>query len=107
MKTYWESKGIAPPNLTSATVVGEWPASSSGRFTSGEDAPGYPLESLGGAQSQSGRYGVQKNIFLLRESNHSGTAHSPSCRMSYHGSVQFYINPHSYFDVVARGTVVG
>ena len=43
----------------------EWPASSSGLFTSGKE-PWYPQNiKLGGPLIQSGHFGVEKNLLLL------------------------------------------
>jgi hypothetical protein len=59
----WESRGIAHPFLTSALDSGEWSVSRPERFTPGEKSPRYPLDrGLGEPQSQSGRYGEEKNL---------------------------------------------
>jgi hypothetical protein len=39
MNTYGAARGIPSPFLTSALDIGEWSASSSGRFIPGETAP--------------------------------------------------------------------
>jgi hypothetical protein len=56
--------------------------------------PIYP----GGPQSQSGRYGVKKNVLPLP--GIESQMYSPSlCELSYLGFVQFCINSHSYFNI--------
>jgi hypothetical protein len=56
------SGNIAPPFLTSALDGGEWSAWRRGRFTYGEMTPRFPLDRLGGSQSQSGRCRKDKNL---------------------------------------------
>jgi hypothetical protein len=61
MKAYG-GRPIAPSFMTSALDIGEWSASRTGRFTTGEDSR-YPLDGrLGGPQNRSGCYGEEKNI---------------------------------------------
>jgi hypothetical protein len=57
---------MAAPVLTSALGGGEWSASCPCCFTCGERAPQYSLDRrLGGPQSQSGHYKVEKNLLPL------------------------------------------
>jgi hypothetical protein len=56
--------GTATPFLTSVLDGGEWPASRICRFTTEKYITQYPLDRLGGPQSQSGRCGGHKNLSL-------------------------------------------
>jgi hypothetical protein len=61
-----ESGGIGPPFFTSAIDRGEWPASRPCRLIPWETVPLYPLYGgPGGAQSRSGRYEGEINLFPL------------------------------------------
>jgi hypothetical protein len=65
MKAYWGIGGIAPRILDLGTRRRWVIASSPGRFTPSERAPGSPLHRrLGGPQSRSGRGGEEKNSQL-------------------------------------------
>jgi hypothetical protein len=61
MKVYGEMDVWIHVSLSSVVVGGEWSASRSCRFTSGERAHSYPLDRrLGEPQSRSERYGEVK-----------------------------------------------
>jgi hypothetical protein len=62
-----ENGGIAPPFFTFALDGGEWLSSRPCRFTLGGKRPRHLLYSLGGPQSRSGRFGVEKNLLPLPE----------------------------------------
>jgi hypothetical protein len=88
----WGSGGIALRYLTSALDGGEWSASCPGRFTLGK-FPRYPLDRrLGGPKSRPGRFGDEKDLLPLPESNPGRPARSPSLyRASSPGSHFFVI----------------